>query len=113
MRPMSDPSAAPAVECFVDSNIWLYAFIISSQTHKHHVAEALIRREPRIAISVQVINEVSINLLKKAAFSEADIRPLIDSFYERYRIVSLNQSILKHASTLRERYQFSFWDGLI
>src|SRR5258706_8923476 len=111
MRPMSDPSAAPAVKCFIDSNIWLYAFIVSSQTNRHHVAETLIRHEPLIAVSVQVINEVTVNLLKKAAFSEADIRRLVDSFYQRYRIVSLNQSILKHAPTLRERYQFSFWDG--
>jgi predicted nucleic acid-binding protein len=110
---MSDPSAEPPAECFVDTNVWLYAFIVGSQPDKHILAESLIRREQRIVLSVQVINEVSVNLLKKAAFSETNIRLLIDSFYQRYRIVSLDQSILNRASSLRERYQFSFWDGLI
>ena len=108
---MSNPNNELSAECFVDTNIWLYAFIMGSQPDKHAIATSLIRREPAIVLSVQVINEVSVNLLKKAAFSETDIRRLVDSFYQRYRIIRFDHSILKNASLLREHINSHFGTG--
>jgi predicted nucleic acid-binding protein len=51
---------------FVDSNIWLYAFIHRSDGDKRHEqARNLIRYSRGITVSEQVIAEVSVNLLKK------------------------------------------------
>jgi predicted nucleic acid-binding protein len=38
---------------------------------------------------------------------------LIDSFYEKYDIVPLDQDLLIRASELREQYSLSFWDSMI
>ena len=97
---------------FIDTNVWLYAFVQGEDPSKHTVARGLLQRSEPI-ISTQVINEVCVNLLWKASFSEEQIGELIGSFYEKYHVVQLNRSILLDASGLRQRYSFSFWDSLI
>jgi predicted nucleic acid-binding protein len=64
-------------------------------------------------ISQQIINELCINLIRKADFTEDQIRQLITSFYEKYQLIDLDQEILISASDLRQRYAFSFWDSLV
>jgi len=97
---------------FIDSNIWLYAFIQSQNRDKHDAAKQLLERcEP--VLSTQVINEVCVNLLRKTDFTESDIGRLITSFYEKYEVVAPNRTILLTASMLRERYALSFWDSII
>jgi predicted nucleic acid-binding protein len=98
--------------CFVDTNVWLYAFIRGQDASKTGQAATLLQNRD-IVVSVQVINEVCINLLKKAAIDEAAIRQLITSFFIKYRVVPLDEPVLAGASELRERYSLSFWDGLI
>ncbi len=100
---------------FVDSNIWLYSFI-ETDIQKSSVARFLVRQDGQdenITLSTQVINEVCVNLIKKANFSENKIRELIISFYNKYNIVEINQEILANASSIREKHRFSFWDSLI
>jgi len=105
-------SASPPKLAFVDTNVWLYAFIASQDPNKSARARDLIRQSD-IIISSQVINEVCVNLLKKAQFDESGIRLLINSFYNRYRIGVIDQNLLLKSSELRENWQFSFWDSLI
>ncbi len=98
---------------FIDSNIWLYSFIKDAEG-KHQIAARLIQEnKQRIAISLQVINEVSINLIKKANFKEEKIEKLINSFYEDYRIIDQDKDVLTNASKLRNALSLSFWDSLI
>jgi predicted nucleic acid-binding protein len=102
-----------AVEpCFVDTNIWLYAFITGQDPTKHVQAQQLIQR-PGIVVSVQVINEVCVNLLRKANFPELELRKLIASFYAKYQVASVGEQVLIHASDLRDRYSLSYWDSLL
>lgn len=49
---------------FIDTNIWLYAFIRPSDHRKTTAAHTVIE-ETRIITSSQVINEVCVNLLKR------------------------------------------------
>lgn len=70
-------------------------------------------REAEPVISTQVINEVCVNLLKKAHFTEDQISQLIASFYEKYPVIELDKPTLLTASELRQRYSLSFWDSLI
>lgn len=66
-----------------------------------------------IILSNQIISEISINLLRKANYSEKDLRNLVSQFYQDYPIITLIEVHYKQASDLRESYQFSFWDSLI
>lgn len=97
---------------FLDSNIWLYALIQSQNINKHAIANQVVRAN-RIFISTQVINEVCINLIRKASFSEEQIYALITAFYQTYTVVELGVDILLKASELRSRYLLSFWDSQI
>ena len=101
--------------CFVDSNIWLYAFVQGADTDdKHQKSKALIlANKETIAVSTQVVNEVCVNLLKKAVFDEYLIQDLIVSFYRDYQVIEVNYDTLLKASELRKRYGFSFWDSSI
>jgi predicted nucleic acid-binding protein len=103
-------NALPA--CFVDTNIWLYAFIEADDAAKSAAARQLLQ-ESQPVVSTQVVNEVCVNLLKRQVFTEGQIRALIASFYEKYEVVELTPAVLLAASALRERYSLSFWDSLI
>lgn len=99
---------------FVDTNIWLYAFMVGQDAVKSAKAQAIITQHANdIVISTQVINEVCVNLLKKAKLPEADIKPIIESFYARYQIAELTQDVLLKASDLRDKYKFSCWDSIL
>ena len=104
--------ARPITPCFVDTNIWLYAFIESDDPAKSAAARGLIAEIEPI-VSTQVVNEVCVNLLRRAAFSEDQIGRLISSFYQRYVVVELGQPVMMVASRLRSRYSLSFWDSMI
>ena len=69
---------------FLDTNIWLYAFIAGQDATKSEIAKELIRRS-EILISSQVINEVCVNLIKKAKLDESSIQQIIRAFYSKYR----------------------------
>ena len=105
-------TASQSKPCFVDTNIWLYAFIASQDLSKSEIAKDLIQ-QGAIVISPQVINEVCVNLLKKTQVGESNIRLLINSFYSKYRVEAIDRDLLLNSSELREKWQFSFWDSLI
>ncbi|MGK7952083.1 MAG: PIN domain-containing protein [Xenococcaceae cyanobacterium] len=98
---------------FVDSNIWLYAFIKSNQNEdKTKIANSIIT-SVNIVISTQVINEVCVNLIKKAKFTEEKIQELGQDFYLNYQVVDFEPAIFRKASQLRQNYSLSYWDSLI
>jgi len=105
-------TASSAPDCFIDSNIWLYAFIQGSDPSKTTASRALIEASHPV-VSTQVVNEVCVNLLRQARFSEDQVRHLIVSFYQKYLVVPLDLPILLLASQLRQRYSLSFWDSII
>ena len=109
---MNDHSTYSEVNCFIDTNIWLYSFIESQDKEKSRIAKSIIT-ESDIVLSTQIVNEMSVNLLKKARFSETTIRELIISLYERYRILELSSEILINASEIRKKFSFSFWDSIV
>jgi len=97
--------------CFIDTNVWLYAFITEDEP-KTKKAQAIIKGcEP--VVSTQVINEVCTNLIKKAEFPEHKINQLIETFFAEYRVVESDKGIMLAASQLRKEYSLSFWDSTI
>ena len=97
--------------CFVDSNIWLYAFMDSSSEKRNRALQVL--EAAGVTLSTQVINEVCCNLLRKASYTEAEIRQTIGNFQARNPILQVTANVIRQASVLRESYRFSYWDSLI
>ncbi len=97
---------------FIDTNIWLYSFIRSQNREKTKIAGDIIKK-CEIVISVQIINEVCVNLIKKVDFSEEKIKNLIESLYKKYTVFELSQDIILSASKIRNNHSFSFWDSIV
>jgi predicted nucleic acid-binding protein len=97
---------------FLDSNVWLYAFVKDKVGEKNRLAQVLVQR-PKTVLSTQVINEVCVNLKKKLGYSENQLKQLIQAFYTKYTVVTLDCTILLTSADLREHYKFSFWDSLV
>jgi len=90
-----------ATTCFIDTNIWLYAFIEMDDTTKSATARMLIQGSEPV-ISTQIINEVCVNLLRRANFTEEQVSRLVESFYEKYQVLELTKPVLLMASQLRQ-----------
>jgi predicted nucleic acid-binding protein len=112
MNFMSVPDTA-LTSCFVDTNIRLYAFVKGDDLRKSARAKSLLEASRAVIVSLQVINEVCVNLIKKAQFSEQQVQQLIESFYAKYIVVEVSKALLLKVSILREEYAFSFWDSIV
>ena len=100
--------------CFLDSNIWLYAFMEGQDVEKSIVAKSVIQnQEISVVLSTQIINEVCVNLVRKAHFPEEKIQKLIESFHSKYFVVGMDKEILISASKIRSQHSFSYWDSLV
>jgi len=102
--------------CFIDSNIWLYRFIVNpNDPHaipKQKIATS-ITNYPYLIISTQVVNEVCANLIRKANFDNSQIQELIAELAEGCEILPVALTTVQYAVTLRYQYSLSFWDSLI
>ncbi|MGI8501836.1 MAG: PIN domain-containing protein [Hassallia sp.] len=109
-------NAGDLTRCFVDSNIWLYRFILNpndlSAIQKQQIATNVTSQE-NLLVSTQVINEVCANLIRKARFDNLQIQNLIEDFAEGCEILPVSLETLQYAVKLRHRYLLSFWDSLI
>jgi len=97
---------------FIDTNIWLYALLDTGEIEKSSSAKELLAQTEPI-LSLQIINEICVNLIKKAGFTEEQISQLIEAIYEKYPVVEMDENILLTASQLRQEYAFSFWDSMV
>ena len=100
------------MSCFVDSNIWLYAFHCTPDDAKNATAERLIKR-PALQVSTQVINEVCVNLKRKKQVPEADLAEIIRRFYRDCVVHAVTRESMLKASAPRDRHALSFYDGQV
>lgn len=101
---------------FIDSNIWLYALIEEqglNDKFKHVLAERLFLENENIQVSVQVVNEVSINLMRKAKKDNDFIFKFIHDLVNTYTVHAQTTAELITAATLRLNYSLSYWDSLV
>jgi len=98
---------------FIDSNIWLYLFR-HDEDHKYDIAKKFIlnNADNSMYISYQVINEMT-NQLVRNNFNEKIIKENIEYMYKICTVHNFSKNIIMSASSLREKYSFSFWDSLI
>ena len=95
---------------FIDSNIFLDAFS-DKDKEKQKVSKQIVWS--RSIVSVQVVNEVSKNLLYKLNFNEDEIFKFLKSLYKRHLVAELTKAIFIQASNLRRKYNFSYYDSII
>jgi len=97
---------------FVDTNIWLYAFIRGQSPEKTPIAQGIVS-DRQFIVSTQVISEVCVNLIRKASFSEPQIRELVTAFFQKHTVILPNEEIILAGSRLRERHGLAYWDSLL
>jgi predicted nucleic acid-binding protein len=101
---------------FIDSNIWLYRFIINPRDAnaipKQKIATTITNYQNSL-ISTQVVNEVCSNLIRKAGFNNTQIQLLLEELAQGCEILPVSLETLQSAVKLRDRYSLSFWDSLI
>ena len=99
---------------FVDSNLWVYLFTdddeVKSKVAKEYITKSA--ESSRLVISYQVVNEVC-HVLKKKKYTEPEIRGVADNMMGLCDICDYSGEIIYHASGLREKHSFSFWDSHI
>lgn len=102
--------------CFIDSNVWLYRFIINPRDvdaiAKQKIATT-ITNDSDVIISTQVVNEVCSNLIRKAGFNNTQIQTLFEELEQGCEILSVSLETLQSAVKIRSQYFLSFWDSLI
>jgi len=96
---------------FIDSNIFLYTF--DKRDEKKQKVSKEITLSSNNTISIQVINEVSNNLIKKFKFDNNMVKKFIKSCYNRYEIINFTKETFLLACNIRESYNISYYDSLI
>jgi predicted nucleic acid-binding protein len=97
-------------KCFIDTNIFLYAFS-TKDLLKQTIAKEIVLLPYHI--SSQVINESCSNFIKKLHFDENMLASFIGSAYSRYHIVNFSESLFLTGSNIRLKYKYSYYDSLI
>lgn len=96
---------------FVDTNIWLYMLDESDEV-KQNLSKRLINKNA-VVITTQILNEISVNLIKKYGYTELMIRGFVQKIYEKYKVVEVDAKTFNTASLFREKYSFGYWDSIV
>jgi len=104
-----------SVEVFVDTNVLYYANTESADP-RHALARRRIEplwAEPgKAAVSVQVLQELHVNLVRKAGLLPADAARRV-SHYLAWKVIDNDRLLLTSAFDVQTRWQLSYWDCLI
>ncbi len=102
------------MQVFIDSNILIYAQDVDAGD-RHEQARALIRdlwksrKQP--AISVQVLQETHVNLIRKGVAIEESARRV--SRYLSWRVVGNTKDLFCRSLELQQSHRLSYWDAMI
>ena len=104
-----------SVEVFIDTNLLYYANT-DSPDPRHARARELIEplwSEPgRAAVSVQVLQELHVNLIRKGGLQPASSAERVRN-YLAWKVVDNDRTLLAAAFDVQTRWQLSYWDSLI
>lgn len=107
-RPMS-------AEVFVDTNILYYAHTDSHDPRHAHAREcvkSLWDKPGHAAVSIQVLQELHVNLVRKANLSIQQSAQHAGDYFA-WRLIDNDRALLTSAFDIQERWQLSFWNSLI
>lgn len=103
---------------FVDTNIWVYAYLDTDNTQSHNkhlkAVECLQRlyRDTEMIISTQVLSEYYSALLKNK-IDDLDIQESSRQLTQAIEVVALSKNTVTNSYLIRNRYRYSYWDSLI
>jgi predicted nucleic acid-binding protein len=101
-------------QIFVDTNILVYAHDIDAG-QKHRAARdkvsELWSRDLLPSISIQVLQEFYVNLIRKKIPASV-ARETVTNYLE-WEVVNNDRSLFLEGLRWKERWQLSYWDGLI
>jgi predicted nucleic acid-binding protein len=99
---------------FVDTNIFVCAALLNERDYlkREKFINVLRTKYVDFIVSIQVINEFYITLLKNN-IPEALIRERIDEISIDAMIIDITMETIKNAWVLRDKYKYSYWDSLI
>lgn len=104
-----------SAEIFVDTNILYYALTKTSDP-RHAAArervESLWDAPGCAAVSVQVLQELHVNLIRKAGLTPAQSSQRV-SRYLAWRVVDNDRALLLAAFEVQSRWKLSYWDSSI
>jgi predicted nucleic acid-binding protein len=103
-----------ADKIFVDTNVWVYLYLHDNE-EKYKIAEEYLLKNNQDVVFIitwQIINEVA-NTLLRYKYGETEIRKYIEQLCKTCTIQDFTKEIVLKASSLREKYSFSFWDSII
>jgi predicted nucleic acid-binding protein len=103
------------VECFLDTNILLYA---ASRNPAHYLKKTKaidLIGEKQFGVSAQVLQEFYANVTKKADFSLQPAAALewIENLEKFAPCLPVDAGIVKSAAAVSARHRISYWDGAI
>jgi predicted nucleic acid-binding protein len=104
-----------SVEAFVDTNVLYYANT-DSPDPRHALARERIEPlwiEPgKAAVSVQILQELHLNLMRKAGLAPAESARRV-SHYLAWKVIDNDRLLLTSAFDVQVRWQLSYRDSLI
>jgi len=98
---------------FIDSNIFLYAFNDDDLRKQQLATDIIMSRINHCYISIQVINEVSSNMLRKLLSTNDEVEEFVRDSYKRFSVQNITQTVFIQACSLREKYNLSYYDSII
>ena len=103
---------------FIDSNIWIYAFLDSEKDHtKQQRVLSLLEGIPvdsAVIASVQVMNEFHWILSRKYGIDDVTIKAKVTKGIAAVAsIAPVDYKAYQDAFRIRSKYNVSFWDSLI
>ena len=106
----------PAGKQFWDTNLWVYLFTVSTDPRdvaKQSRLLSLLTDAPDIAISAQVVNELTNVLLQKFGYEAGHVLKIVEQIGQAIVVHPLTLDTSKKAIGIRQKLQLSWFDALI
>jgi len=102
------------VECFLDTNILLYAALGDEDQPEKHRRSVKLLAEANFGLSAQVLQEFYVNAVRKSQQPLSPLRALewIEEL-EKFPTADINAGLVKIAVELSQRYRIGYWDAAI
>ena len=99
------------IECFLDTNVLLYAASVKEELKRTRAIDLLDRA---FGLSTQVLQEFYVNATRKLAIPLSPIEAIdwLDRL-EKQPCVEVTMRLVRQAVVLSNRYRISYWDAAI
>ena len=99
---------------FIDTNVLVYAYN-SDDPEKQKIAKKLLSEvilKNDVYISSQILNEFY-SVLSKYKVDHYEIKQYVNEVINSTKVLPVSVLISKNAFTIKEEYQYSWWDSLV